>query len=200
MVHAMVQFYIITTSMLNSSTKIKIRGIRYMGFPFTPFRWHGKCCFFATFLGVEHLFLCLQKQNTVRHTWCFGLLKELCVLLTFNLVLNTDCCGPTHLPQRLQKMFIYTLLYPVIQQFCSNALTHCPLGVACNISHHCKGKWIQHGEHLTAQGWAAPRAAAGGRNSKREEPTCDGKHIIHGKASIYSQQHQSSGNLELAFS
>lgn len=35
--------------------------------------------------------------------------------------------------------------------------------------------------------------------NKREDSTCDGKHIIHDKAKSYFQQHQSSGNQELAF-
>lgn len=178
-------FTSITTCMLNIGTKVKIRGIRYMGFPFTPFSWHGKCWFFATFLGVEHLFLCLQKQNIFRHTWCFRLFKELCVLLTFNLFLNTDCCGPTHLPQRLQKMFIYTLLYPVILQFCRNALIHCPLGVACNISHNSKSKLIQYGKALHCKRAEQPPCSSSGLHmgskNKREESTCDGKHIIHGQ-------------------
>lgn len=40
--------------------------MRYMGFPFTPFSCHGKSCSSATFLGVEHLFLCLQRQNQIQ--------------------------------------------------------------------------------------------------------------------------------------
>lgn len=174
-----------------------------MGFPFTPFSWQGKYCFFAPFLGVEHLFLRLQKQNRFKHTWCFGLLKELCVLLTFNLVLNTDSCGPTHLLQRLQKMFTYTLLYPVIQQLCRNALIHWPLGVACNISHNSKSKWIQYGKAPHCKRAEQPSCSSRGlhmvSNNKKEESTCEGKHITHDKATNYFQQHQSTGKLELAF-
>lgn len=143
-----------------------------------------------------------RDKTRFKHTWCFGLLKELCVLLTFNLALKADSCGPTHLPQQLQKMFTYTLLYPVIQQFCRNALIHWPLGVACNSSHNSKSKFIQYGK--------APRC------KRAEQPSCsssectwsvkwerrihcDGKHIIHDKAKNYFQQHQPNGNVESAF-
>lgn len=119
--------------------------------------------------------------------WCFRLLKEFSVLLSFNLAPNSDYCGPTYLPHQLQQMFTYVPLYPVIQQSCNNTLIHQPLGAVFNISHNSADRMqIQTLETHYEKGPSNHLRSSSGLHvvskDRWEESFRDERHIIHDKA------------------
>lgn len=117
-----------------SAEKWNSQVIRYMGFVFVTFSWCWPTN--AVSLLLFWVWYIASMSPETKPESSFGLLKEFCVLLSFNLALNSACCGSTYLSHQLQPVFTYVQLYPVIQQFCSNALIHWTPGAVFNISHN----------------------------------------------------------------